>query len=622
VDDPYLIYTAEQMNAIGADPNDWDKHFLLMADIDLSAYVYDSFNLIGTRESAATTRPRRSLVRSVADTPEGPFRGVFDGNGHTIANFQYGGGAGEKTIGLFMYVNDPNAVIKNLGLIAPDIHTWDRQGVGSLVGSLISGTVTDCYAHGGTVTGLPYGSQVGGLIGYCDQDGDRGPSRVIGCYADVTVMGRSRIGGLVGFSDGEITNCYAMGEVIGDDQVGGLAGEGRSITNCYAVGAVIGEQEVGGLVGGVPAEVVASFWDVQASRQATSVGGEGKTTAQMQALLTYRAWGERDSAGVWTIDEGKDYPRLTWENRPGVVIEAVELDDLLVGTGTAEDPYLIHTTDELALVASEPDEWGRHFRLMADLDLGTHPDVGLTLGWGEPNSRAFTGVFDGNGHTISNFTYVSQWGDCGGFFGYVTSAPCGGRGEPDCDAVPHATIKDLGLVNPVVDGIQSYYAGGLVGILGGGTVSNCYVEGGLVMGTIEAGGLVGDNRGTVRGCYVVGTTIMLASMSGGLVGGNGGHVINCYSTGRAVRGDGGGLIGTDRRGDVTASFWDMETSGLTISAGGTGLTTVEMMGAGVFLDAGWDFVGEVENGVEDVWWILEGEGYPRLWWELGDEAAP
>ncbi len=31
--DPYLIYTPKQMNAIGAEPNDWDKHFKLMADI-------------------------------------------------------------------------------------------------------------------------------------------------------------------------------------------------------------------------------------------------------------------------------------------------------------------------------------------------------------------------------------------------------------------------------------------------------------------------------------------------------------------------------------------------------------------------------------------------------------
>ena len=41
-----------------------------------------------------------------------------------------------------------------------------------------------------------------------------------------------------------------------------------------------------------------------------------------------------------------------------------------------------------------------------------------------------------------------------------------------------------------------------------------------------------------------------------------------------------------------------------------------MQTAKMFLDAGWDFVGETANGTEDIWWILEGKDYPRLWWEL------
>jgi len=40
--------------------------------------------------------------------------------------------------------------------------------------------------------------------------------------------------------------------------------------------------------------------------------------------------------------------------------------------------------------------------------------------------------------------------------------------------------------------------------------------------------------------------------------------------------------------------------------------------AKTFLGAGWDFVGETANGTEDIWWILEGKDYPRLWWQ----AAP
>jgi hypothetical protein len=41
-----------------------------------------------------------------------------------------------------------------------------------------------------------------------------------------------------------------------------------------------------------------------------------------------------------------------------------------------------------------------------------------------------------------------------------------------------------------------------------------------------------------------------------------------------------------------------------------------MQTASTFLDAGWDFIGEAENGTDDIWWIDEGQDYPRLWWEM------
>ena len=69
------------MNTIGAEPNDWDKHFQLMADIDLSGYAGTDFNIIGGR-----------------------FTGVFDGNGHTISNFSYTTSNG-LYIGLFRQIS-------------------------------------------------------------------------------------------------------------------------------------------------------------------------------------------------------------------------------------------------------------------------------------------------------------------------------------------------------------------------------------------------------------------------------------------------------------------------------------------------------------------------------------
>jgi hypothetical protein len=62
----------------------------------------------------------------------------------------------------------------------------------------------------------------------------------------------------------------------------------------------------------------------------------------------------------------------------------------------------------------------------------------------------------------------------------------------------------------------------------------------------------------------------------------------------------------------------METSGRAENEGRAGLTITQMQIASTFLNARWDFVGETENGTEDIWWIDEANDYPRLWWERGD----
>ena len=81
----------------------------------------------------------------------------------------------------------------------------------------------------------------------------------------------------------------------------------------------------------------------------------------------------------------------------------------------------------------------------------------------------------------------------------------------------------------------------------------------------------------------------------------------------------GGLMGANEGGTVTESFWDIETSGKITSDGGTGRTTSHMQRQSTFINAGWDFVDETTNGIDDIWWILEGQDYPRLNWELIDD---
>ncbi len=102
----------------------------------------------------------------------------------------------------------------------------------------------------------------------------------------------------------------------------------------------------------------------------------------------------------------------------------------------------------------------------------------------------------------------------------------------------------------------------------------------------------------------------------------GGAIRNCYAVSQFTLGEDprfmGGLVDSDSTDAIESSFWNSNVSSLAESTGGTRLTTGQMMTAAPFLAAGWDFVAEEENGTDDIWWIDEGLGYPRLWWEALD----
>jgi len=152
-----------------------------------------------------------------------------------------------------------------------------------------------------------------------------------------------------------------------------------------------------------------------------------------------------------------------------------------------------------------------------------------------------------------------------------------------------------------------------VGYNDGGLVSQC-VSTDQVSGSLSTGGLVGVNSGWITNCYCLGS-VQGSQYVGGLVANNGGHVTSCYSTGR-VRGAGagasvGGLVGCNG-GPVAQCLWDTQTSGLIQSAGGSGKTTLQMQDIQTYLAAGWDFVGEIQNGTHEVWQMPPGGGYPVL----------
>lgn len=309
---PYLIRTARQMNDIGASSGDWNKHFRLAANLDMSNYTGAAYNIIGT-------------------SPTQPFSGVFDGSGFEIFNFSLST-AQQFYTGLFGCVSGE---VKNLGLVKPSVVAQGSR-VGALVGQIEHGQVTSCYARGGRISGA---DDVGGLVG-------RNAGRMFKSYSSGSVSGDTFVGGLVGLlTDGTVTTSYSKAEVSGTRNVGGLVGKTgdnlAAVTHSYATGSVTGDSHIGGLVGQVErgaahrsysvgrvsgnqyvggltgrvramGGVLGCLWDTQTSGQSTSGGGSGRRTDEMQTISTFTQQGW-DFWGTWTMCEGMNYPILLWQ---------------------------------------------------------------------------------------------------------------------------------------------------------------------------------------------------------------------------------------------------------------------------------------------------------------------
>jgi len=271
------------------------------------------------------------------------------------------------------------------------------------------------------------------------------------------------------------------------------------------------------------------------------------------------------------------------------------------GTGNSGSPYQIGNVSDWQELMITTSDWDKEFILIADINL-----QGVTLTPVGNSTPYFTGIFDGNGHIISNAVINQPGSNNIGLFGHVY----GGQ------------IHNLGVEN--VNIVGGGGVGGLVGSTWEGAITSCYATG-AVSGASGVGGLAGDvaTATAISNCYAIASVSSTGTL-GGLVG-QGGAISNCYAAGVVSNGSDyvGGLLGY-RGGPEpvtpTASFWDVQISGQSTSAGGTGVATITMQDAETYLRVFWDFKGEVKNGINDTWAMPPGGGYPVLAWQL--DASP
>jgi hypothetical protein len=469
-EDPYQIATVADWRELIGTSTDWDKHFVLLNDINFSG--------INLTPVATDLSPDYDDFQGIT------FTGVFDGNGHILRNAAISLPDSDY-VGLFGFVAT-NGTIHHLGVA--DIYVQGGRYIGGLAG-YNNGTISDCHTTGRV---LGYWS-VGGLVGF----NNRG--MITNSFSTADINGTTiSIGGLVGFNEfnGTISNCMFMGSVSGEEITGGLVGaNGGRIFNCYSTGSVSGASGIGGLVGncdgivsncfstgrvqgsggglvgrGDEGIVMNSYWDIQTSGCASSVMGIGRTTQQMKQAVTFLGWNSCDKM-TWTISEGQDYPHLLWEGKPEVPLPTHQLSEFLSGSGTHDNPYLIYTAEQFNTIGQFSCEWDKHFSLMLDLDLSGYSETEFHMIGGKTDTP-FAGVFDGQGHVIVGFHSKGGGGNKGLFRFLGTTG----------------NVRNLGLESADVSGSRG--TGSLVGY-NYGTIANCYSTGGEIFGNKFETGEIG-----------------------------------------------------------------------------------------------------------------------------------
>ena len=505
----FYITTAQQLkqlaDEVNAGDSKSDKTYLLANDIDLS--VYPNWTPIGRFD------PPDDML---------PFSGVFDGQGYSITGLTISGN--EDARGLFGYTYC--SAIRNVVIRNPEIEGKDQ--VGALVGyqAYSNQGIKNCAVIGGKIQGR---NHVGGLVGYMEQ------SPIQNCYSTCEVVAMNfYAGGIVGDHRvvASIRNCYATGNISGTYS-GGIVGVAQDVERCVALGQTVTGKSSNRVTDSV------RISDVYAWRR-MKVNGitvtDGAANNENGADLVYNGGAlSTQFSEIFANDDAWTYT----ENGLPILkaLKGAQSSELptWVKAGSAANVVYIHTMADLANLASAVNSGvnmsGKTFLLMNDIDLSglNWVPIGYYIDWNNSNNKPFSGVFDGQGHSIIGLTISGGQNDAG-LFGYTHLA----------------TIRNVVIRNPQIEGRGE--VGALVGRQGYSStgIEKCAVIGGRIQGAGSVGGLVGYmEESPLQNCYTTCEVIATDSYAGGIVGSHlvGASIRSCYATGNVSGRYSGGIAG-------------------------------------------------------------------------------
>lgn len=484
-----------------------------------------------------------------------PFKGIYDGNNYSITGLHMLRNLIDN-YGFFGFLG-PGAIVRNLHL--EDLNFTFRDNSGALVGYSDQATIENCSVSG-TVVGRNSVSLLAGIT--------RNTS-IENTHVNGTITGSQGVGGFVGqpLNNTTINNSSSSVHITGQFWIGAMTGRGGArLSNCFVEGSITSTSTF--RVG--PFNGTSSIWE--------------------NCYYNYNAFLLNDEPVFGAGAMPEDMYEI-WKNNN---LE-IDINQYLT---SENDVYLINDIDDFYLLHVFGQQRNHSYRLMNSLDLSELPENFYI--------PIFTGNFDGNNKTLSNFTLVNTRNTAVGLIGLTHDSH----------------IHNLNVDNSNVLG--STRAAAFIGS-NAGIVNECSVLGHLVA-DFESGVFAGINVGHISNSYVRGSVALRSSSSTsatGFVGysTNEGLTENCYSV---VEFDielvedmqyNGFIDVINLDAIVQNCFWDYEVAGFPIEnineiEGAFWKTSEEMKDIETYTSVGWDF--------DNVWTIDAdiNDGYPIFLWQV------
>jgi len=558
VDGVFQLGTADELKTFAAAVNNGRPalNAVLTADIDY--------------------RSNTGVDAMIGDNSDARYSGTFDGQGHTVTvNFN---NTSETRIALFRQIE--GGTIQNLK-VAGTITTKQKFAGGIASRIYGSGTISNCESAV-TISDTGTGDAThGGILGYIDNTSDG--VLIQNCLFSGTISASNRegCGGIVGWGDtnnkNEVKNCLVIGEInVKTEEITAahdIIVRGGTIisTNNYYVGTY----------SGIPVTT------------ATSATATQKTSGELCYLLN----GSVADGTTWTQTIGTDANPIPFSASQTVHQASPSgYTNLTVSEGKTQ----IANGATLKKFATEVNAGNTNVDAVLTADINLNEIAWTPIGTEE---NKYTGVFDGAGKAITNFSYTST--GHGGLFGWIYGATVknfsiGGTltvtGGSGSGVIGTAGVEGSGYTVGTISGIHStltvnvtqsgvHHVGGIVGwAYGSIDINRCSFAGSM---TVANGnndcfaGLVGYTFwNTIQNCANYGNiTFQQADCkAGGILGYTNNTtttIKNCLNTGTvAYDGDGdatygGAIIGHLNGHDaakLTNNYW-LEGSGNGASAG-------------------------------------------------------